>query len=96
MKRKNLIHKLKKAGWEISSGSKHDMAKRAGPLTPDNILVFLMKSYSYMNFGGLPLTWSLYGHGFMPWGMAKKGIPVTGYHAHLSTSMVRIAKPYYI
>lgn len=27
MKRKNLIHKLKKAGWEISSGSKHDMAK---------------------------------------------------------------------
>lgn len=28
MKRKELILKLKKAGWEISSGAKHDMATR--------------------------------------------------------------------
>ncbi|HHY41496.1 MAG TPA: type II toxin-antitoxin system HicA family toxin [Thermoanaerobacterales bacterium] len=26
MKRRDLIRKLKKAGWEISSGAKHDMA----------------------------------------------------------------------
>lgn len=26
MKRRDLIQKLKKAGWEISSGAKHDMA----------------------------------------------------------------------
>jgi len=25
-----------------------------------------------VNFDGLPLTWSLYGRGFMPWGMALK------------------------
>lgn len=27
MKRRDLIRKLKKAGWKISSGAKHDIAK---------------------------------------------------------------------
>ncbi|NLC46574.1 MAG: type II toxin-antitoxin system HicA family toxin [Firmicutes bacterium] len=27
MKRKDLIRRLKKAGWKISRGAKHDMAK---------------------------------------------------------------------
>ena len=50
---------------------------RAGPFSPDNNLAFLLKPYLYENFDGLPLTWSLYGHGFVPWGMAtKEGIPV--------------------
>lgn len=40
--------------------------ERPDPSIPDNILVFLLKPYFYVDLHGLPLTRSLYGHGFLP------------------------------
>jgi len=60
---------------------------RAGPFSSDNILAFILKLCFYTNLDGLPLTWSLFGHGFMLWGMALK-------EEHTSNQATMLTSPF--